>query len=160
MIMRSLFGASLIAISTTAAIAGSPSTILSMPTLRPIVPIAPTAVVPAAEAPATAPAAAATCDLKQVMQVDSGKASGGANRFAIDSYGESESAGWKQPQLRFVRMSADKSVAILDFVACRPEVAAQVVTPVAAHSALALDPATKRIVIRSRTNMIAVDLGQ
>jgi hypothetical protein len=156
MILRSLFGASLIAIGTTAAIAGSPSTILSMPTLRPIVPIAPTAVVPAAEAPAATPA----CDLKQVMQVDSGKGSGRADRFAIDSYGESESAGWKSPQLRFVRLSTDKSVAILDFVGCRPEVSAQVVTPVEAHAALALDPATKRVVIRSRTNMIAVELRQ
>jgi hypothetical protein len=55
---------------------------------------------------------------------------------------------------------ARNGVATVDFVACRPEVSAQVLTPIQAHATLDLDLATTRqVVIRARTNSMTVDIS-
>lgn len=104
-------------------------------------------------------AAAPACDRQIVMQIDSAKISVEPDGFAIEAYGVSESAGWKKPTL--VHASSSGGVATVDFVACRPEVSAQVLTPIQAATTLDLDLATTRqIVIRARTNSMTVDISK
>jgi hypothetical protein len=152
--MKTLLATLLVSVSATAAIAGSPSAVLPLPTLRPSLPIS----TAAAEAPAPADATARACDTRRVMRVDSGKAETIADGFVIDAYGQSESAGWKKPQL--VLFDQDNGVATVDFVACRPDVSAQAITPIETHMGLGLAPTTKRVILRSRTNTIAIDLAK
>jgi len=102
--------------------------------------------------------AAPACDRQVVMQIDSAKISVEPDGFAIDAFGVSESAGWKNPTL--VLAGTSGGVATIDFVACRPEVSAQVLTPIQAHTVLDLDLATTRqVVIRARTNSMTVDIS-
>ena len=104
-------------------------------------------------------AAAPACDRQIVMQTDSAKISVEPDGFAIEAYGVSESAGWKNPTL--VHAGSSGGVATVDFVACRPEVSAQVLTPIQASTTLDLDLATtRRIVIRARTNSMTVDISR
>jgi hypothetical protein len=91
-----------------------------------------------------------------VMRIDSGKASPIAQGFAFDAYGQADSAGWKKPQL--VLDYQAHGVATVDFVACRPDGSAHVVSPLETHMGLGLDPRTTRVIIRSRTNTISVDV--
>src|SRR5262245_32349969 len=76
--------------------------------------------------------AAPACDRQSVMRVDSAKLSTEPDGFAIDAFGVSESAGWKSPTL--VHVGSAGGVATVDFVGCRPEVSAQVLTPIEAHT--------------------------
>jgi hypothetical protein len=101
--------------------------------------------------------AAATCDRQQVMQIDSAKVSVEPDGFSIDAYGTSESAGWGKPAVVIVQQSG--STATVDFVACRPEVSAQVLTPIQASSMLDLPLDTKTIIIRARTNSMTVEIN-
>jgi len=104
-------------------------------------------------------AAAPACDRQIVMRVDSAKMSTEPDGFAIDAFGVSESAGWKNPML--VHVGSAGGVATVDFVACRPEVSAQVLTPIEAHTTLALDLGTTRqIVIRARTNSMTMEISK
>src|SRR5882724_8185163 len=119
--MRTLLAALFVSVSATAALAGSPSAVLPLPTLRPSLPISTAAAVTPAPAAETMEA----CDMHRVMRVDSGKVDAIAGGFAIDAYGQSESAAWKKPQL--VLADQDNGVATVDFVACRPDVSAHAV---------------------------------
>jgi hypothetical protein len=94
--------------------------------------------------------------MRRVMRVDSGKVDAITGGFAIDGYGQSESAGWKKPQL--VLADEDNGVATVDFVACRPETSARAITPIETHMGLGLASTTRRIILRSRTNTVAIDL--
>jgi hypothetical protein len=106
----------------------------------------------------SAPAAPATCDRQLVMQIDSAKISVEPDGVSIDAFGTSESAGWKSATL--VLAAAADGVATADFVACRPEVSAQVLTPIEAHVTLDVDLATTRqIVVRARTNAMTIDIS-
>ena len=106
--------------------------------------------------PETVPASPA-CDRQLVMQIDSAKISVEPNGIAIDAFGVSESLGWKSPSL--VVTGAANGVANVDFVACRPEVSAQALTPIQAHQTLDLDRATtRRIIIRTRDNSMTVEI--
>jgi len=108
--------------------------------------------------PAPAVAAAQDCDAQRVMRVDSGNGKAIADGFALDAYGQAESAGWKKPQL--ILADQDNGVATADFIACRPAVSAQVITPIETHIGLGLAATTKRIVIRSRTNTVTIDVSK
>lgn len=99
------------------------------------------------------------CDRQVVMQIDSAKISVGPDGFTIDAFGVAESAGWSNPTLVAAGSILNGST-LVDFVACRPGVSAQVLTPVQARETLKLDPATKHIVIRSKTNSMTVDITQ
>jgi len=101
--------------------------------------------------------AAATCDRQQVMQIDSAKVSVGPDGVSIDAYGTSESAGWSTPVVVIAQQSG--TTATVDFVACRPEISAQVLTPIQASSVLALPGDTKTIIIRARSNSMTVELN-
>ena len=84
------------------------------------------------------------------MQIDSAKVSAGTGGVSIVAYGTSESAGWGNPML--VLSSQSGGVATVDFVACRPEVSAQVLTPIQTSRVLQFSPDTMKIVVRARTN--------
>jgi len=103
-----------------------------------------------------APAAIA-CDRQIVMQIDSAKISVEPDGISIDAFGVSESAGWKNPTL-VLAGAPSGGVATVDFVACRPEVSAQVLTPIQTHVTLDLDLSTRQIIIRARTNSMTVDI--
>lgn len=105
-----------------------------------------------------AASAAAACDRQIVMQIDSAKISVEPDGFAIDAFGVSESAGWKNPTL-IVAGAPKDGVATVDFVACRPEVSAQVLTPIQTSVTLDLDlGTTRKVIIRARTNSMTVDI--
>ncbi len=97
------------------------------------------------------------CDRQLVMQIDSAKISVEPDGIAIDAFGVSESLGWKSPSL--VVTGVANGVANVDFFACRPEVSAQVLTPIQVHQTLDLDLAsTRKVIIRTRTNSMAVEI--
>jgi hypothetical protein len=150
--MKILLATLLVSVSATAAIAGSPSAVLPLPTLRPSLPISTAAAVTPTPAAETMQA----CDMHRVMRVDSGKVETIAGGFIIDAYGQSESAGWKKPQLAL--FDQDNGVATVDFVACRPDVSAQAITPIETHMGLGLAATTKHIILRGRTNTVTIDL--
>lgn len=99
-----------------------------------------------------------SCDRQIVMQIDSAWISPGADGTAIDAFGVAESAGWSAPTLVVAQSSG--GVATVDFVACRPAVSAQVLTPIQAHETLKLDASVRRIVIRAKTNSMTVELSR
>lgn len=104
-------------------------------------------------------AASAACDRQLVMQIDSAKISVEPDGISIDAFGVSESMGWKSPSL--VVASVANGVANVDFFACRPEVSAQKLTPIQVHQTLDVDLATTRkIIIRTRTNSMTVEITQ
>jgi hypothetical protein len=146
-----ILGALLVSASATATLAGQPSAVLPLPTLRPSLPIS-----VASEMPTAAAEPAPACDWQRVMRIDGGRATAIAHGFAFDAYGQSSSAGWKTPRL--VLAYQQDGVATVDFVACRPEAGAQVVSPIETHMGLGLDPETTRVIIRSRTNTVEVEI--
>jgi hypothetical protein len=103
---------------------------------------------------------ASRCDRQLVMQIDSATITPGADGFAIDAFGTSESAGWSGPLL-VVKSASANGVANVEFTACRPEVSAQVLTPIQVRQTLKLDAsATRQIVIRARTNTMTVEISK
>lgn len=115
----------------------------------------------AAGAAASASAAdAAKCDRQIVMQVDAAWVAPASGGYQVDAFGVSESAGWSKPTLVVVGKGENGTVHV-DFVACRPEVSAQVLTPIQTRVNLNLDPATtRRIVIRAKTNSMTVEISK
>jgi hypothetical protein len=101
--------------------------------------------------------AALTCDRQLVMQVDTAQVSVEPDGFSIDIVGTSESAGWTAATLIVAEQVGD--TATVDFVACRPEVAAQVLSPIKASQMLDLPLDTKNIVIRARTNSMTIEIS-
>jgi hypothetical protein len=97
------------------------------------------------------------CDRQIVMQIDSAQITAGPDGFTIDAFGVSESAGWKTPTL-VLAGAPSGGVATVDFVACRPEVSAQVLTPIQTRVTLDLDLSTRQIIIRAKTNSMTVDI--
>jgi len=111
-----------------------------------------------ADSQAFAAGGASPCDRQLVMQIDSAKIAVEPGGFVIDAFGVAESAGWSNPTL-VLSGTPSGGVANVDFVACRPEVSAQVLTPIQTHVTLDLDRATTRhIVIRTKTNSMTVDI--
>lgn len=113
-----------------------------------------------ATATGAAPAKAPACDRQILYQIDSARISTEPDGFLIDAFGVAESAGWSNPGL--VVVGSDKAgIVHVDFVACRPEVSAQVLTPIQTRVTLGLDLATTRqIVIRAKTNSMTVDISR
>lgn len=112
--------------------------------------------VSAAAAPAKAPA----CDRQILYQIDSARISAEPGAVLIDAFGVAESAGWTNPTLVVTGPGANGAVNV-DFVACRPAVSAQVLTPIQTRVTLDLDLATTRqIVIRAKTNSMTVEISK
>jgi hypothetical protein len=101
---------------------------------------------------------ASGCDRQLVMQIDSATITPGPEGFAIDAFGTSESAGWSGALL-VVKSAGANGTANVDFTACRPEVSAQVLTPIQVRQTLKLDASiTRQIIIRARTNTMTVEI--
>jgi hypothetical protein len=150
--VRILAATFFIAAGAASAFAAQPSAVLPHPTYRPSLPIS-----VATTTPAASDESADACDMSRVMRIDSGTAKIITDGVGFDAYGQAETAGWMKPQL--VLAFQEHGVATVDFVACRPEMGADVVTPVETHMGLGLDPDTRRVVIRSRTNTLTVNVG-
>ena len=95
------------------------------------------------------------CDRQMVMQIDSAKITVGPDGVTIDAFGTSESAGWTDATIIFAARTGE--TAAVDFVACRPEVSAQVLTPIQTRATLKLD-AIRHIIIRAKTNTMTVEI--
>lgn len=103
-------------------------------------------------------AASPTCDQQVLMQIDSARISVEPDGILIDAFGVAESAGWSNPTL-IVAGSDKAGIVHVDFVACRPEVSAQVLTPVQTRVMLDLGLDTRTIVIRAKTNSMTVEIS-
>lgn len=101
--------------------------------------------------------AAPSCDLQKVMQIDSAMVSVEADGVTINAFGVAESAGWSGATLVFVGQNAN-GAANVDFVACRPEVSAQVLTPIQTTTKLAIGADVRRIVVRTKMNSMTVEI--
>lgn len=97
------------------------------------------------------------CDRQVLMQIDSARISVEPDGILIDAFGVAESAGWSNPTL-IVAGSDKAGIVHVDFVACRPEVSAQVLTPVQTRVKLDLGLDTRTIVIRAKTNSMTVEI--
>jgi hypothetical protein len=142
----------LVSITIPAAFAGTPSAVLPRPTFRPSLPIS-----VAPPSPQAADEEPEVCDLERVMRIEHGTAKAIAGGVGFDAYGLADSAGWMRPQL--VLADRDGGVVTVDFVACAPDDAMDAVTPVESHIALGLDPDVRRVIIRSRTNTVSINVG-
>jgi hypothetical protein len=100
--------------------------------------------------------AAETCDRQIIMRIDSAQVTVKADGVTIDAFGVAESAGWSKPTL--VIASTDGATATADYVACRPEVSAQVLTPVYTRVTLPVAATVTKIVIRTKTNSMDVEI--
>jgi len=109
---------------------------------------------------AAAPVKIAACDRQVLYQIDSARISAEPGAVLIDAFGVAESAGWSKPTLVVTGSGANGTVNV-DFVACRPEVSAQVLTPIQTRVTRDLDLATTRqIIIRAKTNSMTVEISK
>ncbi len=102
-------------------------------------------------------AASTSCDRQLVMQIDSAMVTVEPDGITINAFGVSESAGWSAPTLIKMGEIANGS-ATVDFVACRPEVSAQVLTPIQTKTKLPLGADVRQVVIRTKTNSMNVEI--
>ena len=108
-------------------------------------------------ATAAGTAASSSCDRQLVMQIDSAMVTVESNGVTINAFGVAESAGWSAPTLIKAGEIAN-GAATVDFVACRPEVSAQVLTPIQTKTTLPLGANVRHVVIRTKTNSMNVEI--
>lgn len=100
-----------------------------------------------------------SCDSQPVMQIDSAYVTVEADGVTVHAFGVAESAGWSGPTL--VAAGAEKTgVAQVDFVACRPEVSAQVLTPIQTTTKLSFGAEVRQIVVRTKTNSMTIEISR
>ncbi len=102
---------------------------------------------------------ASRCDRQIVMQIDSAYITVEPDGVTINAFGVAESAGWSAPTLIKSGESAN-GAATVDFVACRPEVSAQVLTPIQTKTKLSFGADVRAIVIRTKTNTMTVEIAR
>lgn len=102
---------------------------------------------------------APTCDRQPVMQIDSAMVSVEAESVTISAFGVAESAGWSAPTLVIAGSEKDGTVQV-DFLACRPEMSAQVLTPIQVREKIAASATVRQIVIRAKTNSMVVEIAR
>lgn len=100
---------------------------------------------------------ASRCDRQLVMQIDSAYITVEPDGVTINAFGVAESAGWGAPTLLKASEIANGSMTV-DFVACRPEVSAQVLTPIQTKTKLALGADVRHVVIHAKTNSMDVEI--
>jgi hypothetical protein len=104
-----------------------------------------------------AAADAARCDRQLVMQIDSAYITVETDGVTVNAFGVAESAGWSAPTMIKSGQIAN-GAATVDFVACRPEVSAQVLTPIQTKTKVVLGSDVRAIVIRTKTNTMNVEI--
>jgi hypothetical protein len=106
-----------------------------------------------------APAKAPACDRQILHQIDSAWIVGKTGGVMIDAFGVAQSAGWSSPTL--VVTGSGNGTVNVDFVACSPDMSAQVLTPIQTRATLDIDLATTRqIVIRAKVNSMTVEISK
>lgn len=98
------------------------------------------------------------CDRQPVMQIDSAYITVEADGVTVNAFGVAESAGWREPTLIKGGEIAN-GAATVDFVACRPEVSAQVLTPIQTKTKLPLGADVRQIVVRTKTNSMTIEIS-
>jgi hypothetical protein len=102
-------------------------------------------------------AASSSCDRQLVMQIDSAMVTVEPDGVTINAFGVSESAGWSGPTL--IKMGeVANGAAMVDFVACRPEVSAQVLTPIQTKTKLPFGADVRQVVIRTKANSMSLEI--
>jgi hypothetical protein len=101
----------------------------------------------------------ASCDRQPVMQIDSAYITVEADGVTVNAFGVAESAGWREPTLIKGGEIAN-GAATVDFVACRPEVSAQVLTPIQTKTKLPLGADVRQIVVRTKTNSMTIEISR
>lgn len=99
----------------------------------------------------------AKCDQQLVRQIDSAYVTVEPDGVTIHAYGVAESAGWGQPTL-IKGGEVANGAATVDFVACRPEVSAQVLTPIQTETKIAIGTDVRAVVIHTKTNTLEVTI--
>jgi hypothetical protein len=103
--------------------------------------------------------AEAACDQQQIYSVDTAHLEFGNGMIAIKAQGMAATAGWTGAQLLRLAANSDPRTVMYSFVACKPVVAAQVMSPVSAATVITANTATlAKIVIRSQTNTQTLDV--
>lgn len=101
------------------------------------------------------------CAAVRIHSVDSAQIDRRNGEVILSVSGEASSAGWRNASLRRVEppaQEARETEAIYEFIACPPEVAVDVLTPIA--TTLSLPPPfadLRRIVVKAATNEKTVD---
>ena len=98
-----------------------------------------------------------SCDRQLVMQIDSAMITVEADGVTINAFGVAESAGWTGPTLIKAGEIAN-GAATVEFVACRPEVSAQVLTPIQTKTKLPFAADVRHVVIRTKTNSMDLEI--
>ena len=99
------------------------------------------------------------CDRQLVMQIDSAYITVEPDGVTINAFGVAESAGWSEPTLLKAGEIAN-GAATVDFVACRPEVSAQVLTPIQTKTKLSFGADIRQIVVRTKTNSMTIEISR
>jgi hypothetical protein len=106
------------------------------------------------------PSVAASCDQQPIASVSTAHLEFQGSMIAVKVQGMTSSLGWTSPQLQRQAASGDPRVLTYSFVACRPAVAAQVMTPIQAATVIMANTANlTRIVVSSQTNSINLDVA-
>lgn len=101
---------------------------------------------------------ASKCDRQLVMQIDSAMVSVEGGAVTVSAFGVAESAGWRLPMLTVNDIKGD--TATVDFTACRPEISAQVLTPIQVRETLQTGIAVRTVVVRTKTNTMTVEINR
>jgi len=98
-----------------------------------------------------------TCNAVPIYSIDDAHLEHRGDTATLTASGTVSTAGWHDAQLRFTSIRAD--AAIYEFVACPPEVGAEVMSPVTAAVPLVKPrPLIHHIVIKAQTNEKTLDL--
>jgi hypothetical protein len=102
------------------------------------------------------------CKQGRVYSVESVHVEMHGNILILAAEGTTSTAGWHNSSLRFLRElhpNERDATGVYEFVACRPEIAAEVMTPIAADVPLVGSVATLRhFVIEAQTNAQTLDI--
>lgn len=115
------------------------------------------AAVSAAAGLAAAESAPKACDRQIVMRIDTAYITVEPDGVTINAFGVAESAGWSAPVL-IKNGEVANGAATVDFVACRPEISAQVLTPIQTKTKLPFGAEVRQIVVRTKTNSMTFEI--
>jgi hypothetical protein len=106
-------------------------------------------------------ASAASCNQQPISSVSTAHLEFQGSMIAVKVQGMASTLGWTAPQLLRIAGRGDTHELTYSFVACKPLVAAQVMTPIDAATVIMANTAgLSRIVVSSQTNSITLDVAQ
>jgi hypothetical protein len=106
-------------------------------------------------------ASAASCNQQPIASVSTAHLEFQGTMIAVKVQGMASTLGWTSPQLQRQAASGDPHEVTYSFVACKPAVAAQVMTPIDAATVIMTNTAgLSRIVVSSQTNSITLDVAR